>query len=103
MTEQPKSIIEQVELTPLIVLQDEKKAEELFKAIKAEVAAFVYDLTTDKGRKAVNQDFHGASIPPEPALGAKGIVVALADGISSSDVSDIAAESTYMCESSTSG
>ena len=53
MTEQPKSIIEQVELTPLIVLQDEKKAEELFKAIKAEVAAFVYDLTTDKGRKAV--------------------------------------------------
>lgn len=47
---------------------------------------------SDKGRKAVNQDFHGACIPPEPQLGAKGIAIALADGISSSDVSHIASE-----------
>lgn len=47
---------------------------------------------SDKGRKAVNQDFHSACIPPEPQLGAKGIAIALADGISSSDVSHIASE-----------
>ncbi|MFT3857649.1 MAG: protein kinase [Aquabacterium sp.] len=42
------------------------------------------------GRKAVNQDFHGAAIPREPQLGRKGIVVALADGIGSSAVSGVA-------------
>ncbi|UVE19645.1 bifunctional protein-serine/threonine kinase/phosphatase [Pseudomonas sp. LS44] len=47
---------------------------------------------SDKGRKAVNQDFHGACIPPEPQLSAKGIALALADGISSSEVSHIASE-----------
>lgn len=45
---------------------------------------------TDPGRKAVNQDFHGALIPREPLLGHKGAALALADGISSSDVSQIA-------------
>lgn len=45
---------------------------------------------SDKGRKAVNQDFHGACIPGEPQLSAKGIVVAIADGIGSSDVSQVA-------------
>ena len=45
---------------------------------------------TDKGCKEVNQDFHGACMPQGLALAAKGVVVALADGISSSDVSQIA-------------
>jgi serine/threonine protein phosphatase PrpC len=61
---------------------------------------------SDKGRKETNQDFHGAVIPNEPALGLKGVAVALADGISSSDVSRIAAESAvksfltdYYCTS----
>ena len=61
---------------------------------------------SDKGRKEANQDFHGALIPLQPALGLKGIVVALADGISTSNVSRIAAESAikgfltdYYCTS----
>jgi serine/threonine protein kinase len=61
---------------------------------------------SDKGRKEVNQDFHGASIPREPQLGAKGIAIALADGISSSQVSQEAAQSAvtgfledYYCTS----
>lgn len=61
---------------------------------------------SDKGRKEVNQDFHGACIPRQPQLGSKGIAVALADGISSSDVSDVAAQSAvagfledYFCTS----
>jgi len=44
----------------------------------------------DPGRKALNQDFNGACIPEGPALAAKGVAVALADGISSSEVSHIA-------------
>jgi serine/threonine protein phosphatase PrpC len=61
---------------------------------------------SDKGRKAANQDFHGALIPEEPLLGLKGIAVVLADGISSSNVSHIASESAvksfltdYYCTS----
>ncbi len=61
---------------------------------------------SDRGRKEVNQDFHGALIPEEPLLGLKGIAIALADGISSSSVSRIAAESAikgfltdYYCTS----
>ncbi len=61
---------------------------------------------SDKGRKPVNQDFHGVYIPAEPQLSSKGIAVALADGISSSDVSHIASESAvkgfledYYCTS----
>src|SRR5476649_243057 len=49
---------------------------------------------SDKGRKQINQDFHGALIPAEPLLGLKGIAIVLADGISSSNVSQIASEST---------
>ncbi|GAB4359370.1 MAG: bifunctional protein-serine/threonine kinase/phosphatase [Methylohalobius crimeensis] len=45
---------------------------------------------SDKGRKQINQDFHGSLIPEEPQLSAKGIAVALADGIGSSEVSQIA-------------
>ncbi|WAI86389.1 MULTISPECIES: bifunctional protein-serine/threonine kinase/phosphatase [Achromobacter] len=47
---------------------------------------------TEAGRKPVNQDFHGLCVPGEPLLGAKGVAVALADGISSSQVSHIASE-----------
>lgn len=60
------------------------------------------------GRKEINQDFHGALFPDSPALQTKGIAIALADGISSSSVSQIAAESTiksfltdYYCTSET--
>src|SRR6188472_2206237 len=61
---------------------------------------------SDKGRKEINQDFHGVLIPNEPMLGMKGIAIALADGISSSNVSQIASESAvksfltdYYCTS----
>ena len=61
---------------------------------------------SDKGRKETNQDFHGALIPEEPLLGMKGVAIALADGISSSNVSQIASESAvksfltdYYCTS----
>ena len=47
---------------------------------------------SDKGRKETNQDFHGALIPDEPLLSLKGIAIALADGISSSSVSQVASE-----------
>ncbi|MCB5191534.1 bifunctional protein-serine/threonine kinase/phosphatase [Methylobacillus arboreus] len=39
------------------------------------------------GAKPVNQDFHAAIVPAEPLLSRKGAVVAIADGISSSMVS----------------
>ncbi len=61
---------------------------------------------SDKGRKETNQDFHGVYVPLEPQLSAKGIAIALADGISSSDVSHVASEATvagflddYFCTS----
>ena len=61
---------------------------------------------SDKGRKPVNQDFHGILIPAEPQRSLKGITVALADGISSSAVSQVASESAvkslltdYYCTS----
>lgn len=61
---------------------------------------------TDKGRKDINQDFHGICIPAEPLLTSKGIAIAIADGISSSRVSQIASEATvrtfledYYCTS----
>jgi serine/threonine protein phosphatase PrpC/ribosomal protein L39E/aminoglycoside phosphotransferase len=61
---------------------------------------------SDKGRKQTNQDFHGVLIPKEPLLSMKGIAIVLADGISSSNVSQIASESAvksfltdYYCTS----
>jgi len=61
---------------------------------------------SDKGRKETNQDFHGIYVPREPQLGSKGIAIALADGISSSDVSQEAAQAAvttfledYYCTS----
>ncbi len=47
---------------------------------------------SDAGRKPLNQDFHGACIPTDAQLASKGIAIALADGISSSEVSHIASE-----------
>ncbi|SDA17798.1 Serine/threonine protein kinase [Methylobacterium sp. UNC378MF] len=44
------------------------------------------------GRKAANQDFNGTLVPVQPALGLKGIAVALADGISSSAAGAAASE-----------
>ena len=51
-----------------------------------------YGQHTDKGRKEINQDFHDIHIPKEPLLSSKGIAISLADGISSSDVSQIASK-----------
>ena len=47
---------------------------------------------SDRGRKPVNQDFYGVTVPEEPLLSSKGIAVAIADGIGTSEVSQIAAE-----------
>lgn len=44
------------------------------------------------GRKERNQDFHGVCMPQGGELATKGIALALADGISSSDVSLAAAQ-----------
>lgn len=61
---------------------------------------------SDKGRKEINQDFHAISMPPEPQLSAKGVAITLADGISSSPVSQEASEAAvkgfladYFCTS----
>jgi len=61
---------------------------------------------SDKGRKDANQDFHGAALPEAAARHAKGVAIAIADGISSSDVSHVASESAvrsfltdYYCTS----
>ena len=61
---------------------------------------------SDKGRKDINQDFHGVLVPTEPLLSVKGIAVAIADGISTSNVSHVASESSvksflsdYYCTS----
>jgi serine/threonine protein phosphatase PrpC/predicted Ser/Thr protein kinase len=63
---------------------------------------------SETGRKEVNQDFFGALTPVQPALSLKGISVVVADGISSSKVSRVAAESVtksfltdYYCTSDT--
>ncbi|WP_448203889.1 protein kinase domain-containing protein [Azospirillum sp. sgz302134] len=61
---------------------------------------------SDQGRKATNQDFHGALLPEGRALASKGVVIALADGISTSALSRVAAETAvkslltdYYCTS----
>lgn len=58
------------------------------------------------GRKTINQDCFGAYQPKEPELSSKGIVLAVADGISTSTVSQIASETAvksflddYYCTS----
>jgi len=61
---------------------------------------------SNKGRKDLNQDFHGALVPTGTQLALKGIALALADGISTSPVAHIAAETAvksflddYYCTS----
>ncbi|MDX1589589.1 MAG: bifunctional protein-serine/threonine kinase/phosphatase [Oleiphilaceae bacterium] len=61
---------------------------------------------SDKGPKASNQDFHGALRPTGAQLEMKGQVFAMADGISTSEVSHIASETAvksfledYLCTS----
>ncbi|MGV2871493.1 protein kinase domain-containing protein [Colwellia sp. E150_009] len=61
---------------------------------------------TDKGIKEINQDFIGSHSPSEPQLSGKGIALAVADGISSSKVSQEASEAAvnsflndYYCTS----
>ncbi|MDB5806961.1 MAG: bifunctional protein-serine/threonine kinase/phosphatase [Betaproteobacteria bacterium] len=61
---------------------------------------------SDRGRKEVNQDFHGLCVPAQPLLDSKGIAIALADGIGSSAVSDVASQAAvggfledYYCTS----
>ena len=61
-----------------------------------------------RGQKPINQDCHGVVVPKEPHLSTKGIAVAIADGISSSDVSDVASQAAiksfledYYCTSET--
>lgn len=44
------------------------------------------------GRKEINQDFHDICIPNEPQLTLKGVAIAIADGIGSSSVSQIASK-----------
>ncbi|MBE7942134.1 MULTISPECIES: bifunctional protein-serine/threonine kinase/phosphatase [Ramlibacter] len=58
------------------------------------------------GRKPVNQDFHGLALPTDGRLEAKGIVLAVADGISSSPVAREASQAAvtgfledYYCTS----
>lgn len=61
-----------------------------------------------QGPKLSNQDSFGASVPQDPQLSTKGIAVAIADGISSSQVSHIASQTSvksfledYYCTSET--
>jgi serine/threonine protein phosphatase PrpC/ribosomal protein L39E len=74
----------------------------------SDVLAISVGQYSDKGRKAINQDFHGVLVPKEPVLSSKGIAIAIADGISSSEVSHIASEASvrgllddYFCTSET--
>ena len=61
---------------------------------------------TNKGVKPINQDYIGSVTPKEPMLSSKGIVLAMADGISSSQVSQVASQTAvssfledYYCTS----
>ncbi|WP_100636699.1 bifunctional protein-serine/threonine kinase/phosphatase [Marinomonas sp. ef1] len=48
--------------------------------------------STNKGKKDINQDFLGCQTPAEPLLTTRGVALAVADGISSSEVSQAASE-----------
>ncbi|UPW19749.1 protein kinase [Agarivorans sp. TSD2052] len=61
---------------------------------------------SDKGRKALNQDCYGVSTPRGSQLSHKGFAAVMADGISSSEVSQVASETAvksflddYYCTS----
>ncbi|MEM8690878.1 MAG: hypothetical protein AAGG57_03260 [Pseudomonadota bacterium] len=48
----------------------------------------------ERGSKALNQNFHGVTIPEGPALALKGVSAALCDGISASPISAQATQIT---------
>lgn len=50
----------------------------------------------DKGRREFNKCFHGAYYPREPLLSSKGIAIAIADGINSNHLSQIASETSVV-------
>ena len=61
---------------------------------------------THKGVKPINQDYSGSLVPKEPLLSSKGVVLAMADGVSSSKVSQVASQAAvsgfledYYCTS----
>jgi serine/threonine protein kinase len=63
---------------------------------------------SDQGRKAINQDCLGLLVPNEILLHSKGIAMGIADGISSSSVSQVASQAVikgflddYFCTSET--
>lgn len=67
---------------------------------------FNFGQYSDRGRKEVNQDFHGISTPDTTQLESKGLALAVADGISTSNLSHIASAtavnsffSDYYCTS----
>ncbi|WP_323813806.1 protein kinase domain-containing protein [Cellvibrio sp. NN19] len=67
---------------------------------------FNFGQYSDRGRKEVNQDFHGISTPDTTQLESKGLALAIADGISTSNLSHIASAtavnsffSDYYCTS----
>ena len=67
---------------------------------------FSFGHYSDRGRKEVNQDFHGISTPDSAQLHSKGLALAIADGISTSNLSHIASAtavnsffSDYYCTS----
>ena len=53
----------------------------------------IIGFATDKGEKADNEDFVGVIVPNEPQLTHKGIVAAIADGMSGSDAGKLASQS----------
>lgn len=59
--------------------------------MKKELKVSISQYSTN-GRKEINQDFHDAFIPQEPQLTYKGVAIAIADGIGSSDVSQEASK-----------
>lgn len=47
---------------------------------------------SERGQHARNQDFHGACVPNEEMVPTKGVVLAIADGVGSSEVAHLASE-----------
>ena len=63
------------------------KSSEMNNQLKVSIGQY-----SNKGRKEINQDFHDVYIPNEPQLTSKGVAIAIADGISSSQVSQEASK-----------
>lgn len=67
-------------------------AEFLYLGVLMKALSISIGRATNKGKKDINQDFLGCRIPTEPLLTTRGVVLAIADGISSSPVSQVASE-----------